>query len=195
MISSHCPYLSAHETYPGHHILDHIRIHHTNPIRRQVESPLFYEGWACYAEKLIDELGYVKDPRKQLIGLKRQLWRCLRAMLEVELQTGSITLTHGTKKLESIGFSSSTAQRQIRRFCISPGYQLCYFIGMNEIIRLREKFSSRLGQKTFHDILLGGGEIPFHLVEKRMEVHLEKLGRRHKGRRQTDNHVNLVNHV
>ncbi len=37
VISSHCPYLSAHETYPGHHILDHLRVHHTNPIRRQIE--------------------------------------------------------------------------------------------------------------------------------------------------------------
>ncbi|MBW1852499.1 MAG: DUF885 family protein, partial [Deltaproteobacteria bacterium] len=113
LISNHCPYLSAHETYPGHHILDHIRIHHPNPIRRQIESPLFYEGWACYAEQLLDELGYVCDPRQQLVGLKRQLWRCLRAVLDVELQTGKITLTEGAKKIEEIGFSSGTARRQI----------------------------------------------------------------------------------
>jgi uncharacterized protein (DUF885 family) len=168
LISSHCPYLCAHETYPGHHILDHIRIHHSNPIRRQIESPLFYEGWACYAEQLLDRMGYVRDPRRQLVGLKRQLWRNLRAALDVKLQTGKITLAQAAEEIEALGFPSSRAQRQARRFCLTPGYQLCYFMGMHEIIRLRERFSSRLGLKNFHDTLLTGGEIPFHLVEKRM---------------------------
>ena len=173
LISSHCPYLSAHETYPGHHILDHLRIHHSNPIRRQIESPLFYEGWACYAEQLLDELGYIQDPRQQLIGLKRQLWRNLRAALDVELQTGKITLAQGAKKIENVGYSSKRAKRQIRRFALTPGYQLCYSIGMYEILRMRKRFSSHLALKTFHDTLLGGGQLPFHLVERRLEAKLK----------------------
>jgi hypothetical protein len=135
LISAHCPYLSAHETYPGHHILDHLRIHHSNPIRRQIESPLFYEGWSCYAEQLLDELGYIQDPRRQLIGLKRQLWRNLRATLDVELQIGKITLTQGAKKIEILGYSSKRAQRQIRRFALTPGYQLCYAIDAQDVPR------------------------------------------------------------
>ncbi len=170
IMSRHCPYLSAHETYPGHHILDHLRTHHGNPIRRQIESPLFYEGWACYVEQLLNELGYVQDPRQQLIQLKRQLWRDLRAVLDIELQTGKMSLDQAAEKIKNLGFSSTRAQRQIRRFALTPGYQLCYFMGMHEIIQLREKFSSRLGLKLFHDTLLGGGEIPFHLVEKRLEA-------------------------
>ena len=39
-------FLSAHETIPGHHLLDTVRRGLKNPIRRQIESPLFYEGWA-----------------------------------------------------------------------------------------------------------------------------------------------------
>ncbi len=169
LISAHCPYLSAHETYPGHHILDHLRIHHSNPIRRQIESPLFYEGWACYSEQLLDELGYIKDPRQKLIQLKRQLWRDLRAILDVDLQTGKITLAQGAKKIELLGFSSKRAQRQIRRFALTPGYQSCYSMGTHEILRLRKRFSSQLAIKTFHDTLLGGGQLPFHLVEKRLK--------------------------
>jgi hypothetical protein len=175
-ISAHCPYLSAHETYPGHHILDHLRIHHPNPIRRQVESPLFYEGWACYAEQLLDELGYVRDLRQQLIGLKRQLWRNLRAELDIKLQTGRISLDRAAREIEDLGFSRQRAERQIRRFALTPGYQLCYFMGNHEIVRLREQFSSRLGQKAFHDTLLGGGEIPFHLVEKRLKEKMNETG-------------------
>jgi hypothetical protein len=170
LISSHSPYLSAHETYPGHHILDHLRIHHSNPIRRQIESPLFYEGWACYAEHLLDELGYIQDRRQQLIGLKRKLWRSLRALLDVELQMDKITLAQGAKRIENVGYSSTRAKRQIRRFALTPGYQLCYSIGMYEILRMRQRFSSHLALKDFHDTLLGGGQLPFHLVERRLEA-------------------------
>jgi len=168
LIASHCPYISAHETYPGHHILDHIRIHHPNSIRRQIESPLFYEGWACYAEHLLDEMGYLHDPHQQLIGLKRQLWRNLRAALDVELQTGRVTLDQGAKQIEALGFSSRRAQRQIRRFCLTPGYQLCYAMGLHEVLGLRRQFSSQMKLKTFHDILLEGGQLPFHLAERRL---------------------------
>ena len=174
-MSSHSPYLSAHETYPGHHILDHLRIHHHNPIRRQIESPLFYEGWACYGEQLLDELGYVLDPSQQLILLKRQLWRNLRAVLDVKLQTERMTLAQAASEIQVLGFSSKRAQRQVRRFCLTPGYQLCYFMGTYEIDRLREKFGSRLGLKRFHNTLLGGGEIPFHLVEKKLDASCQKV--------------------
>jgi uncharacterized protein (DUF885 family) len=177
MISSHCPYLSAHETYPGHHILDHFRIHHPNPIRRQIESPLFYEGWACYSEQLLDELGYIRDPRRKLVQLQRQLWRCLRAMLDVKLQTGKMTVAEAEKEIQFLGYSQKRAQRQIQRFCLTPGYQLCYFMGTYEILRLRDKFLAQLGPKAFHDTLLAGGEIPFHLVEKRLEAHSAKKER------------------
>ncbi len=170
LTASHCTYLTAHETYPGHHILDHLRIHYSNPIRRQIESPLFYEGWACYAEGLLDELGYVQNPREQLIGLKRQLWRNLRAALDVELQTGTITLDQAAKKIEALGFSAQRAQRQVRRFCLTPGYQLCYSMGMHEILGLRERFSPPLESENFHKTLLGGGQLPFHLVERRLRA-------------------------
>ncbi|MFC1580540.1 DUF885 family protein [Thermodesulfobacteriota bacterium] len=170
LISGHCPYLCAHETYPGHHILDHIRIHHPNPLRRQIESPLFYEGWACYAEQLLDEMGYITDPGQQLIQLERQLWRCLRAILDVNLQSGTMTLDQGQGEIENLGFSSKRAQRQIRRFALTPGYQSCYFLGTYEIMVLRDKYAPRTGLKDFHDILLGGGEIPFPFVEKRLDT-------------------------
>jgi len=170
LISAHCPYLSAHETYPGHHILDYLRICQSNPIRRQIESPLFYEGWACYAEQLLDELGYVRDLRRQVIGLKRQLWRILRSILDVNLHTGRVTLKEAAKEIESLGFSPQRAQRQVRRFALTPGYQSCYFMGSHEILRLRQGFVSTAGLRTFHDVLLGGGQLPFHLLERRLQT-------------------------
>jgi Bacterial protein of unknown function (DUF885) len=170
LILSHRSYLSAHETYPGHHVLDTIRLHHANPIRRQIESPLFYEGWASYAETLLDELGYTTDAKQRLVQLQRQLWRDLRAVLDIRLQTGRITMAQAAREIEAIGFPPHSAARQVRRFALTPGYQSCYFLGMHEILRVREKFADRLGLKAFHDLLLGGGQLSFELVEKRIEA-------------------------
>jgi len=170
LIACHSQYLPAHETYPGHHILDHIRIHHPNPIRRQIESPLYYEGWACYAEQLLDELGYIIDPRQKLIGLKRQLWRSLRAVLDMELHMKKISFSQAAEQIRDIGFSKKRSRHQVRRFALTPVYQSCYSMGMHEIIDLKKRFSPGLGRKAFHDILLGGGQLPFHLVEKRLEA-------------------------
>jgi len=169
LILSHKPYLSAHETYPGHHVLDTIRLHHHNPLRRQIEMPLFYEGWACYAETLLDEFGYTTTPRQRLAQLQRQLWRELRAVLDVKLQTQQITLEEGAQEIEKIGFPPAVSARQIRRFALTPGYQSCYFLGMEEISRLRKRYAGYLGLKGFHDRLLEGGQLSFDLAEKRLE--------------------------
>lgn len=169
LVRSHATYLSAHETYPGHHVLDAVRTRHPNPIRRQIESPLFYEGWACYGETLLDDLGYVIDPRHRIVQLQRQLWRDLRAILDVKLQTDRITIHSAMQEIQELGFSPETAQRQLRRFALTPGYQSCYFLGMYEIRRLKARYASRLGLSRFHNTLLHGGQIAFDLAEKRLQ--------------------------
>jgi uncharacterized protein (DUF885 family) len=58
----------------------------------------------------------------------------------------------------------------VRRFRLTPGYQLCYSLGRYEILRLRERFAPRLGRDVFHRTLLEGGELPFHLAAKRLEA-------------------------
>jgi uncharacterized protein (DUF885 family) len=170
LVLSHKAYLSAHETYPGHHVLDTIRIRHPNPIRRQIESPLFYEGWATYAESLLDDFGYTTDPRQKLVQLQRQIWRDLRAVLDVKVHTGAMSMEDAARQIQTIGFSADTATRQVRRFALTPGYQSCYFLGMREIVRLKDRFTGRLGLRAFHDTLLSGGQLSFDLVEKRLEA-------------------------
>ena len=88
----------------------------------------------------------------------------------MKLQTGTISIDAAAKRIGELGFSSETAQKQVRRFALTPGYQSCYFLGMHEIVRLRDAYSSRLGLKGFHDTLLAGGQITFDLAEKRLEA-------------------------
>ena len=65
-------FLTAHEAVPGHHLLDSIRRRLANPVRRQIESPLFYEGWASYAESLLIDYGYVQAPLEYLVDCRIQ---------------------------------------------------------------------------------------------------------------------------
>lgn len=163
-------FLTAHETIPGHHLLDSIRRRLGNPVRRQIESPLFYEGWAYYAESLLTEHGYVQNPMEYLVDYKRRLWRSARCQIDVGLHAGFLTLADAVELLTTAGFSREEAQRQIYRFQLNPGYQLCYSVGRYEIMRLKKAYENRMGSEQFHAFLLEGGELPFHWIEKRFQA-------------------------
>lgn len=164
----HHRFLSAHETVPGHHFLDAARLSLSAPLRRQYESPLFYEGWASYAETLLISEGYLDDPRELLVGWQRRLWRALRGLVDLELQRGRIDLDEGLAYLGEAGYPEPAVRLQILHLALNPGYQLCYTIGMKELLRLQARFAPALGPARFHEVLLAGGQLPFDLVEDRL---------------------------
>lgn len=166
----HHRFLSAHETVPGHHFLDATRLGLASPLRRQYESPFFYEGWACYAETLLISEGYLDDPRELLVGWQRRLWRALRGRADLDLQRGRLDLKGGLELLRRAGYPDATARAQVLQLALTPGYQLCYAIGLREILRLRDRFAPRLGLARFHEVLLSGGQLPFSLVARRLQA-------------------------
>jgi uncharacterized protein (DUF885 family) len=161
-------FLTAHETIPGHHLLDTVRRSLENPIRRQIESPLFYEGWAFYSETLLADFGYVTKPIERLVDYKRRLWRAARCQIDTGLFTGKLNMDNAVNLLIETGFTRDEALGQIRRFQLNPGYQLCYSLGCYEINRLKETFLPKMGARHFHEVLLAGGQIPFHFIEKQL---------------------------
>jgi hypothetical protein len=162
-------FLSAHETYPGHHLLDSIRRYLDNQVRRQIESPLFYEGWAYYAESILAESGHVQDDLELLVDCKRRLWRAARCLIDAGLALQRYTTEEAASLLVSVGFAAKEASAQVERFRLNPGYQLCYSLGKYEILDLRTRFAPKLGWQRFHRLLLEGGEIPFNLAAWRFE--------------------------
>ncbi len=162
-------FLTAHETIPGHHLLDSFRRGLENPVRRQIESPLFYEGWAYYAESLLIDYGYVNSAIEQLVHAKRGLWRAARCQIDAGLITGMINREDAQALLVTAGFTTDEANNQINRFLLNPGYQLCYSLGRYEIMQLKEGFGTNMSPETFHRCILDGGELPFHLIAKRFE--------------------------
>jgi hypothetical protein len=173
-------FLAAHETVPGHQLLDTVRRRLENPVRRQIESPLFYEGWAYYAESLLTEYGYVASALDELVDRKRRLWRAARCQIDVGLATGMLGRDGALRLLTTTGFSPEEATAQVKRFAINPGYQVCYTLGRYEIEGLRAASGAQLDKDRFHRYLLEGGELPFHLLARRLaglhveETHAEK---------------------
>ncbi len=161
-------YLTAHEAIPGHHLLDYRRKRLLNPVRRQIESPLFYEGWACYAESLLIEYGYIDSPIELLVNQKRNLWRAARCQIDAGLAAGILDINMCIGLLEEAGFEEDEARTQIGRFLLNPGYQLCYTLGRYEILQLRRRYGTVLGLTSFHREMLDAGELPFILLEKRL---------------------------
>ncbi|HYA41877.1 MAG TPA: DUF885 family protein [Syntrophobacteraceae bacterium] len=163
-------FLTAHETFPGHYLLDSTRRMLDNPVRSQIESPLFYEGWAYYVESLLTDYGYADRPIDRLIDHKRRLWRAARCQIDIGLHTGKLLQEDALKLLTTAGFNHGEAARQISHYRLNPGYQLCYSLGRFEILELRKAYGGRIGHERFHRFLLHGGQLPFHLVEKRFSL-------------------------
>ncbi|MEW6659331.1 MAG: DUF885 family protein [Thermodesulfobacteriota bacterium] len=167
----HCRFLSAHETVPGHHFLDTVRVSLPGPVARQYESPLYYEGWACYAETLLLSEGYLEGkPGDLLVGWQRRLWRALRGQVDLELHRGRWDLEAGCRRLDQAGYPPGTSRLQVLQLALNPGYQLCYTLGLREILRLRQEYAPSLGLARFHDVLLDGGQLPFPWMEKRLKA-------------------------
>lgn len=169
--------LTAHETIPGHHYLDTVRRRLSNPVRRQIESPLFYEGWASYAEHLLIDSGYINSPMDLLVDYKRRLWRSARCQVDVGLTTEKIKLNEALHLLEACGFSAEEARRQVDRFRLNPGYQLCYGLGCHEFKQLKAAYGGRMDTPRLHQMMLDGGEIPFQLISKRFDNFLAIEGK------------------
>ena len=163
-------FLSAHEAFPGHYLLDSVRRNLQNPIRRFIESPLFYEGWAYYSESLLEEDEYIRTPIERLVHRKRSLWRAGRCMIDSGLPIGQINREKAVKLMKEVGYPQDEAAELINRFQLNPGYHLCYTLGRFEILNLRKLYGTLIGRKSFHRILLEGGELPFHLIEKRFQA-------------------------
>jgi hypothetical protein len=156
--------LSAHETYPGHHLLDISRFNRVRSCRAPVEQPIFYEGWACFAEELMRLTGYFTEPCDRLILAKRRFWRAIRGKVDLGLQTGTMNISTAARYLKRAGISYKKALSSVRKYPLNPGYQLCYTIGLRRFLDLFERYG-RESLQHFVQNVLTQGEILFTDLE------------------------------
>ena len=153
--------LSAHETYPGHHLLDVHRWNHPRPARRHMEFPLFYEGWASFSEELLFDTGFFSDSwEARLLMAKRRFWRAMRGRADVYLHSGQKTLDQAAGFLADAGMPKVRADAMVRRYALKPGYQICYTMGRITFRNLYDRYRRRGGAPaTFVRCVLTQGQI------------------------------------
>ena len=182
LIKSHREFvfMTAHETYPGHHLLDGVRTSLKNKIRSRIESPLFYEGWACYSESLLFNSGYYEGSEYRdgfmLQLARRDTWRWARLLIDIGFNKSTMDVDSAVELLQSVGRPKTRAKMEAMRIAVTPGYQLTYALGKYEFMRLRDNYMGDLGPKKFHSTILFGGEIPFDYVEGRLKAEMEVDG-------------------
>lgn len=161
--------LTAHEAIPGHawqgaYLAEHPDI--VSPVAQLIGFNAFVEGWALYAEQLVDEFGlYADDPFGRLGYLQAQRFRAVRLIVDTGLHAMKWSRDKAIDTMiTETGRSRGAVTSEIDRYCASPGQACGYKIGHNEIIKQRARAKAALGAKfdvrDYNDALVETGGVP-----------------------------------
>ena len=165
-----------HEGVPGHHMQISIAqsLPGLPPFRQQAGYTAYIEGWALYAERLGEEVGFYQDPLSFYGHLSDELLRANRLVLD----TG-VHYKHWTRQQmvdffhEHSSQDEPEVQAETDRYIVLPGQALAYKIGQLKILELRERAKKTLGTKfdirAFHDQILNGGALPLDVLSARID--------------------------
>ena len=146
------PALTYHEGNPGHHLQNSVTQGSGDiPMLRRVAFYSAYgEGWALYAEQVADELGAYKDIERAGY-LQSFLFRAERLVVDTGLNHRRWTREQAIDHMvAATGFARPRVQREIERYCASPGQACSYKIGHIAWIRARAKTQKALGEPLRH---------------------------------------------
>ncbi len=159
---------AAHEAWPGHHLLDVCRWNLPSAIRRPLERPLFYEGWACFAEQLMAITGYFNGPWDRFLLARRRIERAARGLVDIGLQSGRLRLDEAAELLVRVGYVPQKAAEVVPKYALRPGYQVCYTLGLRRMLQLREQ-AAEMEIGIFARQVLTQGEIGFAAFQQVLE--------------------------
>ncbi|MSR07133.1 MAG: DUF885 domain-containing protein [Gemmatimonadetes bacterium] len=173
ILRDHCVHELAstalHEGYPGHHLQFLTALAQPRLVRRVVGTPLTIEGWALYCEEMMGEEGFY-GREERFFQRVHLMWRAVRIVLDVGLHTRGMTFHEAVQMLvDRVHFDRHNAEAEVRRYCGTPGYQLCYAVGRREFRALREAYKAARGSayslRGFHDAALAYGGLPVSLIK------------------------------
>ncbi len=150
------------------------------------EDSMASEGWGLYSEELMAEpapghpFGFY-TASERLYELQGQLLRAVRVRVDIGIHTGRMTFDEAVDYFTAhVDFSpgarqaadkdptaraiTANAQRAMYRYSKWPTQAICYNLGKNAIIELREAVRKKQGDKfsarEFHERLMRMGTIP-----------------------------------
>ncbi|KQO64769.1 DUF885 domain-containing protein [Curtobacterium sp. Leaf261] len=171
-----------HEGIPGHHLQISQGVYNRgelNTWRRQLSgSSGHVEGWALYAERLMDELGYLDDDGDRLGMLDGQRMRAARVVLDigVHLQKtnpdgGGWTHEYALGFMrENVNMDDAFIRFEVDRYFGWPGQAPSYKVGQRVWESIRDEAAARAGEsfdlKRFHAEALALGSIGLDTLRK-----------------------------
>jgi len=179
-----------HEGFPGHHLQIGVQMSLADKLSRLhrlwVWKPGAGEGWGLYAERLMNELGFLDRPDYVLGWLSGQMLRACRIVIDIgshlELRIPEGQPFHPGERwtfeaavemlVEYAALGSEYAASEATRYLGWPGQAIAYKVGENAILELRREETARLGadfdDKAFHARLLEIGPVGLDLLRSEM---------------------------
>ncbi len=165
-----------HEGVPGHHLQLGQAVYNRaklNTYRRQLAGTSGHaEGWALYAERLMQELGYLDDPGDRLGMLDGQRMRAARVVLDIGVHLGKQRLD-GTGTWDwdyaldfmgkNVNMSKEFVRFEVNRYFGWPGQAPSYKVGQRIWEQIRDAYRVAQGDsfdmKEFHRSALDLGGV------------------------------------
>jgi uncharacterized protein (DUF885 family) len=170
-----------HEGVPGHHLQCATAVYRRdllNDWRRNICWVSGHgEGWALYAERLMDELGYLADPGDRMGMLDGQRMRAARVVFDIGVHlglavperwgSGAWTAEKGYEFLkQNLDVSEGQLDFEFHRYLGWPGQAPSYKIGQRLWEELREDLKGKAASeglafdlKAFHTRALNLGSV------------------------------------
>ncbi|MBP2435569.1 DUF885 domain-containing protein [Microbacterium amylolyticum] len=172
-----------HEGVPGHHLQIAQAVYNRgqlNSWRRLLAGTSGHaEGWALYAERLMEQLGYLEDPADRLGMLDGQRMRAARVVLDIGVHLGkrrpdSYQKWDADYALEfmrrNVNMADEFVQFEVNRYLGWPGQAPSYKVGQRIWEQLRDEVAQREGDafsiKAFHKRALDIGGVGLDTLRK-----------------------------
>jgi uncharacterized protein (DUF885 family) len=183
------PTTAYHEGVPGHHLQVAIATINSEKLSRFQRNTFVSghgEGWALYAERLMDEFGFLENPEYRLGYLYAQAFRAARIVIDTGIHCGfaipqSSSWHPGEQwtpelMLEFLSAHSSSDDEfnrsEINRYLGWPGQAISYKLGERVWLDLRDdakkKYGSSFDLRKWHAHALDLGNLGLDLLKSEM---------------------------
>ncbi|HQU26340.1 MAG TPA: DUF885 domain-containing protein [Acidimicrobiales bacterium] len=176
-----------HEAVPGHHLEEGTVVLNAHRLTRYQRLMAWNsgwgEGWALYAERLMDELGGFEEPAYEMGYLMSQALRAARVVVDIGLHL-QLPAPKDFGRLDGLGEVGGVpwtpemavatlveraleppdfARSEVERYLAIPGQAISYKVGEREWVGAREEMRAARGAdfslRDFHDRALALGPI------------------------------------
>jgi uncharacterized protein (DUF885 family) len=182
---------SYHEGVPGHHLQVGLCMTFQERLTSFQRQLGFFsghgEGWALYAERLMQELGYLEKPDYVMGMLATQAFRAMRVIVDIGLHL-QLAIPDQEEYAPGrvwdydlalpfveryCGFAgASFARSELDRYCGMPAQAISYKVGERAWLDIRAQLRARQGSsfdlKQFHMEALNLGSLPLDQLKREL---------------------------